>query len=86
MGDVGEDFKFFNELKKERKANNKNKNMEVIENSNIKYCIDQNGTVLIKVKMGTVCFYPTTNKFLVKGKVYYGNAKNCLGFIKNREG
>lgn len=83
MGDMREAFDALKEANKERKANNYTKNIDVIKNCGIEYRQDQNGTVIFKTTQGTVCFYPTTNKFALKRKVYYGKANSVISFIKN---
>lgn len=83
MGDMGEMFKSWNEIKKQQKQERYDKNMVIIQQCELKYRVDQNGTVLFKTLKGTVCFYPSTNKFMLKSKVHYGDAKSVLGFIRN---
>ena len=84
MGDMGEAFREWNEFKKQEKQKRYDENMAIVKQCEFKYRVDQNGTVLFKTENGTVCFYPSTNKFLLKNRIYYGNAKNVLGFIRNR--
>jgi hypothetical protein len=59
------------------------KNMEIIEQCNLQYKIDTNYTVLFKTKNGALSFYPTKNKFMLKNRIYSGDANSVLGFIKN---
>lgn len=84
MGDMGEVFRELRELKKQEKQKRYDENMAIVKQCEFKYRVDQNGTVLFKTENGTVCFYPSTNTFMLKTRVYYGDAKNVLGFIKNR--
>lgn len=84
MGDMGEAFREWNEIKKQEKRKRYDKNMNIVKQCEFEYRIDQNGTVLFKTENGTVCFYPSTNTFMIKNKVRYGDAKSVLGFIRNR--
>lgn len=83
MGDVGEAFNEYRKVVKTRKKKRENKNMEIIKQCEFKYITDMSGTVLFKTDQGTVCFYPTVNKFMFKKKVYIGGANSVLGFIRN---
>lgn len=83
MGDVGEAFNEYRKVVKTRKKERANKNMEIIKQCEFKYITDMSGTVLFKTHQGTVCFYPTVNKFMFKKKVHIGDANRVLGFIRN---
>lgn len=83
MGDMGEMFKSWNEIKKQQKQDRYDKNMLIIKQCEFKYQVNQNRTILFKTQNGTVCFYPSTNTFTLKSKVHYGDAKSVLGFIRN---
>lgn len=84
MGDMGEVFRELNEIKKQEKRKRYDKNMIIVKQCEFEYRLDLNGTVLFKTENGTVCFYPSTNKFMLKNRVYHGDAKSVLGFIRNR--
>ena len=83
MGDTGEAFREWNEFKKQEKRERYDKNMVIVKRCEFEYRVDQNGTVLFKTENGTVCFYPSTNTFMLKNKVRYGDANSVLGFIRN---
>lgn len=83
MGDMGEVFREWNEIKKQQKQERYDKNMVIIQQCEFNYRVDQNRTVLFKTLKGTVCFYPSTNTFMLKNRVYRGDANNVLGFIRN---
>ena len=83
MGDVGEAFNEYRKVIKKEKNNRANNNMEIIKQCELKYSTDMSSTVLFKTPQGTVCFYPTVNKFMFKKKVYRGDANSVLGFIRN---
>ena len=83
MGDVGEAFNEYRKVVKTRKKERENKNMEIIKQCEFKYITDMSGTVLFKTDQGTVCFYPTVNKFMFKKKVCRGGANRVLAFIRN---
>ena len=83
MGDVGEAFNEYRKVIKKEKNDRANKNMEIIKQCEFKYITDMSGTVLFKTHQGTVCFYPTVNKFMFKKKVCIGGANSVLDFIRN---
>lgn len=83
MGDTGDAFREMRENYKLKRHARLDKNMEIIEQCNLQYKIDTNYTVLFKTQNGTLSFYPTKNKFMIKNKIYCGDAKSVLGFIKN---
>ncbi|MWN30969.1 MULTISPECIES: hypothetical protein [unclassified Gilliamella] len=83
MGDMGDAFREMRENYKLKRHARLDKNMEIIEQCNLQYKIDTNYTVLFKTQNGTLSFYPTKNKFMIKNKIYCGGAKSVLGFIKN---
>lgn len=83
MGDVGEAFNEYKKVVKTRKKERANKNMEIIKQCEFKYITDMSGTVLFETHQGTVCFYPTVNKFMFKKKVHRGGANSVLDFIRN---
>jgi hypothetical protein len=86
MGDMGIIFRLMTKLKKERKEGNMIKNLEYLNSVNANYEVFNGGYQLnFYCSFGTVAFYPSTNKWVVNGKVYYGTAKNLIGWIKNRE-
>ena len=83
MGDVGEAFNEYRKVIKKEKNDRANKNMEIIKQCEFKYITDMSGTVLFETNQGTVCFYPTVNKFMLKKKVHKGDANNVIDFIRN---
>lgn len=83
MGDMVEIFREMRAEDKSRRHARSDKNMEIIKQCNLQYKIDTNYTVLFKTQNGTLSFYPTKNKFMIKNKIYCGDAKSVLGFIKN---
>jgi hypothetical protein len=83
MGDVGDAFREMRESYRIKRYSRLEKNMEIIEKCNLQYRIDTNFTVLFKTKNGTLSFYPTKNKFMLKNRIYSGDANSVLGFIKN---
>lgn len=83
MSDMIDAFRELNEIKKQEKRKRYDKNMIIVKQCEFEYRLDLNGTVLFKTENGTVCFYPSTNKFMLKSKVRYGDAKSVLGFIRN---
>lgn len=83
MGDVGEDYRAWENGKRERKQEQKKLNMEIIADCNLPYSIDSSGTVLFKTPGGTVCFYPTTNTVMHKKNVMRGGARKVIAYVKN---
>ncbi len=83
MGDVGEAFNEYRKIVKKRKNERANKNMKIIQQCEFKYSTDMSGTVLFKTPQGTVCFYPTVNKFMFKKRLCRGDANSVLNFIRN---
>lgn len=83
MDDMSEAFKEYRKAIKKEKKNRAEKNLKIIEQSEFKYRTYMNGTVLFNTPQGTLCFYPTVNKFMFKNKVYCGDADKVLSFIRN---
>ncbi|MBK5075172.1 hypothetical protein I2492_19415 [Budviciaceae bacterium CWB-B4] len=83
MGDMADVLNDLKEIRKQEKEERYEKNILIIQQCKLNYHIDDNGTVLFKTIKGTVCFYPSTNKFMLKNKVHYGDANSVIGFIKN---
>lgn len=73
MGDVGEDFRFMKELKKQRRENNLKNNLDILERAAINYKVLNNGYHL-KINIAGISYdyWPSTN--LVKsGEDYFNN-------------
>lgn len=86
MGDMGTIFRLMTRLKKERKNDSMIKNLEYLNNNDMNYEVFNGGYQLnFYCSFGIVAFYPSTNKWVMNGKVFYGTAKNLVGWIKNRE-
>lgn len=82
MGDVGEAFQFWSEMKKEERQKRKAGNMEIINACALPHKIDASGTVLFKTAQGTVCFYPTTNTIQHKQKIMHAGAKRAIAYVQ----
>jgi hypothetical protein len=85
MGDMGDDFRFIRELAKDRRASNIQRNMNYLNSIEADYEVYNNGYQLnFKTFLGIISFYPSTNKWVVKGKTYYGTAKDLVNWVYNR--
>jgi hypothetical protein len=83
MGDMREVFKDMQEAKKERKAANLKKNMDYLNSTSLDYKVFNQGRQLnFEYRDGVVAFYPTTNKWVFKGKTYHGDARELVKFLK----
>lgn len=83
MSEIGEAFRERREQYRIKRYSRLEKNMNIIKQCDIQYKTDINFTVLFKTQNGTLSFFPTKNKFMIKNKVYFGDANNVLGFIRN---
>ncbi|TCW00438.1 hypothetical protein [Biostraticola tofi] len=83
MGDVGDDYRAWDAMKKEERQKRKSANMEIINACALPHKIDASGTVLLKTEQGTVCFYPTTNTIMHKQKIMHGGAKRAVAYVQN---
>lgn len=69
MGDVGDDFRAYKEMVKERKLERLKNNTEKLKEIDIPHTIDSSGTIHFLTKKGKVLFYSTTNKYQYKRNV-----------------
>lgn len=83
MGDMGEAFREWNEIKKQQKQERYNKNIEIIKQCEFEYRVDQNGVVSFETFKGTVYFYPAINILVFKNMDFRAGGKDVLAFIKN---
>lgn len=82
MSDMGEDFKFLNQLKKERHANWHKENRRKIDAAGIPYT-DRGETLLFRA--GTSAdFYPSTGRWRSGGRTYRGGAPAFLAWLKKQ--
>lgn len=72
MGDTGDDFKAWNEVKKAKKLNNMESSTEILEGRGIEFEAKNGGTHLIVQHNGKVAdFWPSTGKYNVRGSSQY---------------
>ncbi|MEY0588719.1 hypothetical protein AB7V80_04865 [Providencia manganoxydans] len=83
MGDVGDDFRAYKEMVKERKLERLKNNTEQLKDIDIPYTRDFNGTIHFKTKKGQVLFYPTTNKYQHKRSVKRGGLNKAVELAKS---
>ena len=78
MGDMGEVFSVMREATRERHANWKQKNMEILNASGLKFTVTNNGETICFRESGKprVDFYPSTGRWRVVGN---GNSKALSG-------
>ncbi|EMM5120504.1 hypothetical protein ACSPNK_004280 [Providencia stuartii] len=67
MGDVGDDFRAYKEMVKERKLERLKNNTEQLKDIDIPYTRDSNGSIHFQTKKGKVLFYPTTKRNVKRG-------------------
>lgn len=79
MGDCAEDFKALKAYHKDKKAARQAENLKALQCSGLSYSTDSSGSIHVQTDKGKVIFYPTTNKYQHRDKVFYGDA---LAFIK----
>lgn len=85
MGDMGDMYRDFDEIKKERKAKRENKNMQIIrdwieeDKKRSLFIVNKPHSILFRFPdKPKADFYPTTNKWRSRNKTYYGDAKQFL--------
>ncbi|MDH2379208.1 hypothetical protein [Providencia rettgeri] len=83
MGDVGDDFRAYKEMVKERKAARLKNNTEQLKGIDIPYTRDLNGTIHFQTKKGKVLFYPSTNKYQHKRGVKRGGLIKAIELAKS---
>ena len=85
MGDMGDIFREMTAWKKERKSNNLKNNLDFLNNGEYDYEVYNHGYRLnFKTKQGSVSFYPSTNTWVLKQKVYYGDAQALIKWLEKR--
>ncbi|WP_272534583.1 hypothetical protein [Providencia sp. PROV212] len=83
MGDVGDDFRAYKEMVKERKLERLKNNTGQLKDIDIPYTRDFNGTIHFQTKKGKVLFYPSTNKYQHKRSVKRGGLIKAIELAKS---
>ena len=86
MGDMGDDFRAWREHKQKRKGISLQKNMDFLNSIEADYEVFNNGYQLnfILADGNTVSFYPSTNKWVLLGKSFFGTAENFMNWMKKQ--
>ena len=83
MGDMAESFKAINERRKERHANMFTKNVQIIDQSGMKYEWSSNDKTCMLFRDGIkIDFYPHTGRWKYNNKMHKGGAGKMILFIK----
>jgi len=84
MGDMGDYYRDMDYAKKQKKIQNMKDNMEYLHEINANF-ISLNGSHQLNFResFGVISFYPTTNKWVYKNQVFYGNAEKLMKWIKD---
>ena len=85
MGDMGDDFKAWNEVRKAKKLNNMESSTEILDGRGIEFETKNGGTHLIVQHNGKVAdFWPSTGKYNVRGSSKYKRGVyNLIGDLTN---
>jgi hypothetical protein len=87
MGDMGEVFREMRTDIKEKKSMNLKNNLDFLNSMEYDYEVHNHGYQLnFKTKQGSVSFYPSANKWVLKQKVYYGDALALIEWLEERRG
>ena len=88
MGDMGDMYRDWDKIKKERKEKREIKNDDALaewleENSKAtQHVMRSSSSVLFRFPgKPKTDFYPTTNKWVCKNKTYYGDVMKCLNWV-----
>jgi len=85
MGDMGDNFRTIKKHSKERKATNMKSNLDYLNSLNMAYEVCNKGYQLnFYHSFGIVTFYPSTNKWILGNKVYYGTAINFVNWLEEK--
>lgn len=82
---MGEEFKFLREQKQEHRHKMFCENISIIADSKLRY-IQKDLALLFRNGLIKTEFYPSTGRWVYKGKTYNGGAKSFLNwYIKKKE-
>ena len=83
MGDTGDDMKAWNETKKKKKINNQESSTKLLITHGIKFESHNNGNhLIVKGERRLIDFWPSTGKFIVRGKNYHGRGvRNLISLL-----
>jgi hypothetical protein len=81
---MGDDFRAYKEHKREQRAKRKDANLEKLVQLKIPAVQQSSGTYRIETPVGVVMYYPSTNKWQHKTRVYYGDITAMHGWLKKQ--
>lgn len=88
MGDMGDYYRDWDAAKKERKAERlaeaKDRYSELAALAPIRLRTEWHWTITLQ-HQPDIEFWPSTGKWMHKGKKHHGNFDDFLGFVRNRE-
>lgn|GEM_PF-5198932 len=82
MGDCADDFNALREYHRQRKRDVYETNFQYMQGTGLPFTIDNSGSLKFSTAQGTVMFYPSTNKFMHRGKVRHGNARAAEKYVR----
>ena len=86
MGDMGDDFRLLRLHNADRKAANMKANLGYLNSINADYEVYNHGYQLnFKMNKEIVAFYPSTNKWVLNNKIFFGTAKHFINWMKKKE-
>lgn len=86
MGDMAEVFRMMKESTDRKKVRSLTDNMNFLNKNKCDYEVYNNGYQLnFNTKLGIISFYPSTNRWVLKGKTYYGNASGFIKWLEREE-
>ena len=87
MGDMGDDFRAMKEMAKDEKEARMKKNLDYLNSIGIYYEPFNSGYQLnFFTPLGTISFYPSTNKWVLDSEVFRGSADNFLNWLARKLG
>lgn len=83
MNDMGDVYRAWKEIKKEKKESNLDNSMRLLDENGVTYTSHNNGYhVIIYTAAKTVDFWPTTGKFIIRGGSQGRGVNDLLKFLK----
>lgn len=84
MSDCGDDYNALKEYHRQRKRDIYEQNAAYMESSGLQFSKDQSGSLRFNTPQGTVMYYPSTNKYMHRGKVMRGNVRAAEKYIRSK--
>jgi len=83
MGDCADDFNALKEYHRQRKQDLYQQNASQLAACGLPFTKDQSGSFKFITPQGTVMFYPSTSKFMHRGKVLRGDARAVEKYVRS---